>query len=61
MNVRFSAMDQEILSFVTSICVSVVFGMAENKSINVRTHINLRALIGGKYQFLQFWLLQSST
>lgn len=63
MKVRFSATDQEIQSFVTSIWVSVVLGMAENKSINVRTRINTNipiTLLGG-YRFLRFLLLRNGT
>ena len=40
MNVRFSVTAQAMQSLVTSICVWEVSGMAENKSINVRTDIN---------------------
>jgi hypothetical protein len=40
MKVRFSVTAQEMQSLVTSIWVWEVSGMAENKSINVRTDIS---------------------
>ena len=50
MNVRFSVMDQAIQSLVTSIWVWEVSGMAEKRSIKVRTMVSWVRCEGGGWR-----------